>query len=169
VNTLHAALVILDEHRTSESWETFTGFSRRGLGTVLRRMDECAGDIAKLNRSSIARILFSSAANGSDITAHLLASPKVLRLYAEFVRSLARERRLQPHGKIHTDHTRALLTGYVIDATGQPHDNEVARLLSVVLQRPDLTADSQKDWRYTHPELLRTAAPFAVSLSKPLP
>jgi hypothetical protein len=164
VNTFTVVLLTLDSFRTADSWKTLTGFNRRNLGTVLRRMEECASDIAKFNVSLIAKLLFASNAGRPDITAQLLALPEVLRRYAESINEVAHVKPLQPRAKIHTNHTRALLTDYVIDVTGQPHDNEVARLLSVVLDQPDLTADSQKDWRRKHRDLLQKVAPFAASL-----
>ena len=153
---LIATLQILLESRAADSWETLTGFHRRKLGTVLARMAECANDLEKLNSSWIAQLLLlqMSTIEHPEYKVHVLALPKVLRTYREFVKSLSRERRLQPRAKTHADHARGFLTQYVIATTGRPHDNEVARLLSVLLNRPDLTADSQKDWRRKHRELL---------------
>lgn len=166
-DTLSMLLELLDSMRGEDRWESLTGFGRRELGTVLKRMAQCAKDIERLKGSGIAHLLLAQAAE--PIKVHLLVLPKVLHLYSDFVKSLAGESGLQPRAKRNTNPARAILTQYVIQVTGQPHDNEVARLLSVVENRRDLTAVSHKDWRSRQRELLRRVAPLAAGLANHRP
>jgi hypothetical protein len=167
LKTIAMLLALLKNSGTMENWETRTGFSRRNLNTVVNRMVQCASDIERLNASGYGQILFTAATDDqTNSKAYLLAIPRILRGYAEFVKTLAHEKTLQPRAKQYSDHLRAVLTQYVIGVTGQPRDNEVARLLSVALDRPELTSDSQKDWRSKHREILRTVATLAADLMR---
>lgn len=129
---------------TSESWGDLLGMSLRSLKKTVKQIMDCADTVALLERSELA--YYVSIELGADT--RLLETPKLserLRKYANEVQHLMSI--FGPTRKVKLNAWKAFVVATVIEHTAEPHDTEVAALISALTGNPRYTTKSHQQWR----------------------
>jgi hypothetical protein len=131
-------------------WSSLTGPYDQRLATC-RALDEAAAEMERafplaLNESAIFQLLLARRVLPSTMAAELRMYSRTLRL-AGLIGADLRARSMD-------DVSKMILAAYVERVTGTDRHASIAGILTEVADKPDYTADAQRQWRYRNKAVL---------------
>jgi hypothetical protein len=124
-----------------DSMSKWAGMDGKKLKELARDARDCATRIQIVNSHPVGYVI------GQGKGGSLLRSlPTLLTAYAEVLEREAKEAGPKRHTVLQTN--KAMLVQHVVEATGQPHDEEVSALIAVAIGRHKYTTDAHKVWRH---------------------
>jgi hypothetical protein len=147
-------LIRLHESRWRDDPRWLRGAGRE-LKTILARIRQCADDVQCLQRTPAGLAALDRAEAECQVIAarDYWALPQKLRTFADCFERAAPQQasRTRPQRNL----VIAELVAYVHHKTVRLHDAEVSALISDVLDRPNYSVQTHKDWRREHAPLIK--------------